>query len=119
MRLVGLGQEKENPDADPDEHESNQHPEEESGLPDRQPGELLPGQEEARSTSRAMNVDVDNLSAHGRGRVRCEEPFGIAISSRSATPENWVSSRHPGSVPPARHGDTLPAQTTQLPGGSR
>jgi hypothetical protein len=82
-----LGHSEVGRNGDPDDDERGQDPEQERGLTDRQPGQLLALEEEADPMcATAMKVELDDFAAHGLGGVASRPSFAVAIEDRPAGP---------------------------------
>jgi hypothetical protein len=74
-------------DADPDGYERSEHPEQKCRLGDRKPWELLALQEEPRPLrSAAVNVQLDDLSAHRFGGIAGRLAVAVAKEDRPGGP---------------------------------
>lgn len=100
------GKQEEQPDADPDDNESDENPEQERRFADRKPWELLALQEEARPPGCTLKVELEDLARDCLGRVGRDTPFGIAVDGRRENARLSGLPRHHERVPAARNRNT-------------
>lgn len=111
---------EDDPDAGPDHEQGDQHPEQEGGLVDREPGKFRAIEEEARAAERtAVIVVLDDIATDGERRVvgcparRIDVDDGLVVGTRV------LSARHGRSVAPVPGSARIGARSRQNAGSLR